>query len=177
VQTNRTFAISLPVNAEAGHLIAKLGMAPLPKEGGFYVSTWSSPKKDAEGRRSGSAILFLITENDFSALHRIGTDEIWHFHAGDPAELIRLNPRTGSKTVEILGPDVAGDHRPQVTVPAGEWQGARIRPLEAPSARGWTLFGCTLSPAWDEREFELGCRETLLCEFPEHREIVCRLTR
>ena len=124
-------------------------------EGGFYASTWTSPKKDAEGRRSGSAILFLITENDFSALHRIGTDEIWHFHAGDPAELIRLNPRTGSKTVDILGPDVAGEHRPQVTVPAG----------------------CTLSPAWDEREFELGLRESLLREFPGHWEIVCSLTR
>lgn len=177
MQTAHVFAISLAVNAEAGHLIAKLGMVPLPMEGGFYASTWTSPKKDAEGRRSGSAILFLITENDFSALHRIGTDEIWHFHAGDPAELIRLNPRTGSKTVDILGPDVAGEHRPQVTVPAGEWQGARIRPSEALAGRGWTLFGCTLSPAWDEREFELGLRESLLREFPGHWEIVCSLTR
>jgi uncharacterized protein len=170
-----SLAISLPVNAEAGHLIEKLKLIALPKEGGFYASTWTSAKKDADGRPFGSAILFLITEDDFSALHRIGTDETWHFNAGDPAELIRLDWRTGSMTVDLLGPDVAGGHRPQVTVPAGQWQGARVRPRKA--ARGWTLFGCTLSPAWDEREFELGLREPLIREFPAHRDVVRSLTR
>jgi uncharacterized protein len=170
-------SISLPVNAEAAHLISKLGMIPLPKEGGFFVSTWISAQRDAHGRPVGSDILFLITADDFSALHRLRTDETWHFNAGDPAELVRLDPRTGSKTIDVLGPDVGDHHKPQATVPAGEWQGARICADGALPARGWTLFSCTLSPAWVEGEFELGLRESLLRAFPAHQDVVRSLTR
>lgn len=158
-------------------MISKLGLVPLPKEGGFYKSTWTSAGKGPDGRAFGSAILFLITDSDFSALHRLGMDEIWHFHAGDPAELVRLDPRTGSCRTLILGPDVAGSHATQAVIPAGEWQAARICPGAAVAAHGWTLFGCTLSPAWDEREFELGRREALVREFPGHAGVIRALTR
>jgi uncharacterized protein len=170
-------SISLAVNAEARQLISRLGMNPLPREGGYFAPVWTSAQRDPAGRPLGSAILFLITEEDFSALHRLKTDEIWHFHAGDPAELVRLDPSAASGRVTLLGPDVAGGHAPQVVVPAGEWQGARISQPGAPGARGWTLFGCTLSPAWDEREFELGRREALVAEFPAHAGLVRALTR
>lgn len=125
------------------------------------------------GRPCGSAILFLITESDFSALHRLGVDEIWHFHGGDPAELSLLDPVAGSCRTLVLGPDASGSHVPQAIVPAGTWQGAR--PCAA--VRGWTLFGCTVSPAWDEREFELGERGSLLLGFPGHEALVRALTR
>lgn len=164
------------MNAGASQLISRLGLSPLPGEGGFYAPTWTSAIRGPEGRACGSAILFLITEADFSALHRLGMDEIWHFHAGDPAELVRIDPRTRGCSVSVLGPDVGGSHAPQGIVPAGEWQGARIR-AGAPSGHGWTLFGCTLSPAWDERECELGQREALLREFPAHSAIIRALTR
>lgn len=165
------------MNAEAARLIRKLGLEPLPGEGGFYTRTWTSPVLGPGGRASGSAILFLMTESDFSALHRLATDEIWHFNAGDPAELVRLDPGTGSCRVAILGPDVADGHVPQALAPAGQWQGARILPGETRPARGWTLLGCTLSPAWDEGEFELGSREALEREFPSHAGIIRTLTR
>ena len=165
------------MNAEAAHLIRKLGLAPLPGEGGFFARTWTSRVKGAEGRASGSAILFLMTENDFSALHRLGTDEIWHFYAGDAAELVRLDPRSGSCRLAVLGPDVAGGHVPQALAPAGQWQGARILPGGPGPGRGWTLLGCTLSPAWDEKEFELGQRKALEHEFPAHAAIIRMLTR
>src|SRR5580658_644676 len=153
------------MNAEAGHLVSRLGLAPLPGEGGFFARTWTSGVRMAGGRPCGSAILFLITESDFSALHRLGMDEIWHFHGGDPAELSLLGPVAGSCRTLVLGPDVAGAHVPQAIVPAGTWQGARPC-APAAGARGWSLFGCTVSPAWDEREFELGERGALLREFP-----------
>jgi predicted cupin superfamily sugar epimerase len=175
VQTPECVYISLPMNAAASQLISRLGLSPLPREGGFYAVTWKSAAQGPGGRASGSAILFLMTETDFSALHRLRTDEIWHYHAGDPAEVVRLDPRTRACSVSLLGPDVAGSHAPQAIVPAGEWQGARIRAGEP--AHGWTLFGCTLSPAWDEREFELGDREGLLREFPDHTAIIRSLTR
>jgi predicted cupin superfamily sugar epimerase len=165
------------MNAEAGHLISRLGLAPLPGEGGFFAPTWTSDKNRADGRACGSAILFLITGSDFSALHRLGMDEIWHFHAGDPAELTLLDPVAASCRTVVLGPDVGGAHVPQAIVRAGTWQGARLGPTVAAGARGWALFGCTVSPAWDERDFELGERASLLREFPGHAELIRALTR
>lgn len=170
----RRLAICLSMNAEAAHLILRLGLAPLPGEGGFFASTWTSTQREPRGRAMGSAILFLITKEDFSALHRLGTDEIWHFNAGDPAELVVLDPTGGTSRVCILGPDVAGAHVPQAVVRAGAWQGARLVPG---GGRGWALFGCTLSPAWDEAEFELGRREDLQRAFPEQAAVIAALTR
>ncbi len=177
MQTGAQLPISLSVNAEARQIISRLGLKPLPREGGFFAPTWTSPRKGPGGRALGSAILFLITAADFSALHRLGMDEIWHFLAGDSAELVRLGPRAGRGRVLVLGADVAGGHLPQVVVPAGEWQGARIIPRRGPGARGWALFGCTLAPAWDEREFELGKRKDLLARFPAHGGLIRLLTR
>jgi predicted cupin superfamily sugar epimerase len=152
-------------------------MKKLPGEGGFFVPTWMSPDKGPGGRAHSSSILFLITKEEFSALHRLRMDEIWHFSAGDPAELVVMGPDADSCRVIVLGADVAGGHFPQAAVMSGEWQGARIRQPGGPGAKGWTLFGCAVTPAWDEREFELGRREALLAEFPSHGELVRGLTR
>jgi predicted cupin superfamily sugar epimerase len=152
-------------------------MIPLPGEGGFFVSTWTSPEVRTDGRPLGSAILFLITETDFSALHRLRSDEIWHFNSGDPMELARLDPVSASVSLITLGPDVAGGELPQAIVPAGHWQGARICPNAGGDAKGWTLLGCTVTPAWDEGEFELGQRDALLAEFPAHGDLIRSLTR
>lgn len=165
------------MNAEAGRLISRLGLVPLPREGGFYAPSWTSPRRGPDGRALASAILFLITPDDFSALHRLGMDEIWQFSAGDPAELVRIDPLAGACRACVLGADVAGGHLPQAVVPSGEWQGARILPGPASPARGWSLFGCTVAPAWDEGDFELGAREALLREFPAHAAIIRALTR
>jgi predicted cupin superfamily sugar epimerase len=164
------------MNVEAEQLISRLGLAALPREGGFFARTWTSSKNRADGRPCGSAIFFLMTKGDFSALHRLGMDEIWHFHAGDPSELTLLDPIEGSIRTMVMGPDVLGDHIAQLVVPAGVWQGARFR-LDSTGVRGWALFSCTVSPAWDEREFELGHREALLREFPAHSGIIRALTR
>ena len=165
------------MNDGASQLISRLGLSPLPGEGGFFARTWTSAARGPDGRATGSAILFLITEADFSAFHRMGIEEVWHYHSGDPAELVRIDPRTRDCRVSVLGPDVAGAHAPQAVVPPGQWLGARIREAGSAAAHGWALFGCTLSPAWDEREFELGSREALLREFPEHAAVIRALTR
>jgi predicted cupin superfamily sugar epimerase len=146
-------------------------------EGGYFARVWTSPESGPGGRALGSAILFLITGAEFSALHRLKTDEIWHFHAGDPAELVMLGPEAGSVRAVVLGADITGGHLPQAVVPAGVWQGARILHPDDRGARGWTLFGCMLAPAWDEREFQLGRREALIAEFPAHAGLIGTLTR
>jgi predicted cupin superfamily sugar epimerase len=165
-------SISLPMNAETGQLISRLGLVPLPGEGGFFAPVWTSPAKMTDGRACASVIRFLITGSDFSALHRLGMDEVWHFQRGDPAELTLLDPKTGTVRSLILGPEA--NHESHAVVPAGTWQGAR---LHAGGTRGWALFGCTVAPAWEENQFELGQRAELLRAFPAHAEIITSLTR
>jgi predicted cupin superfamily sugar epimerase len=162
------------MNAEAGQLISRLRLVPLPAEGGFFAPTWTSRATMADGRACASAIQFLITETDFSALHRLGMDEVWHFHGGDPAELTLLDPVDGAGRSLVLGPDANAGHESYAVVPAGTWQGARLCPG---ARRGWALFGCTVAPAWEERQFELGRRADLLRDFPAHAAHVTALTR
>lgn len=156
-----------PVNLETQHIATALGLTRLPDEGGLFRQTWKS--------EAGSAIYFLLTPEEFSALHRIRTDEIWHFYAGDAVEHVQLDRRGGALRRTRLGSNVLGGDCPQLVVSSGVWQGARI--ASDIGARGWSLLGCTLAPPWNEREFELGARDTLLRDFPAHADLIRALTR
>lgn len=120
-----------------------------------------------------SAAYYLMTAADFSALHRLRSDEVWHFYAGDPVEHVTLDPATGGAVVTRLGADLAAGDRPQVVVPRGVWQGGR--PARGPA--GWSLIGCTVTPAWNEQDCEIGAREALLREFAGAADWVRALTR
>jgi predicted cupin superfamily sugar epimerase len=161
---------------EVERLRARWNLQRLPGEGGFFAQTWRSAPVQAGGRPAGTAILFLLTPEEFSGLHRLDTDEMWHFYAGDPVEHVQLF-QNGAVQHNLLGPDVIGDHLPQLVARAGTWQGARIAPLSLESARGWALVGCTLAPGWAEWAGELGERTALSSQFPQHRELVERFTR
>jgi predicted cupin superfamily sugar epimerase len=175
------------MNAEAQELIARLRLKPLPHEGGFFRQTWVSAERLASGRAAGSAILFLLTADNFSALHRLETDELWHFCAGDAVEHVQFDPREPSVRRIRLGPDVPVDSA-QLIVPGKVWQGARLAETAATAAtpapvaratvrRGWALMSCTLTPAWEEREFTLGRREELTRAFPDQAALIAALTR
>lgn len=166
------------MNESAAAVIARLGLSPLLNEGGYFRRTWSSPTRLPNGRAAGSAIYFLVTSDEFSAFHRLSTDEIWMFHAGDPIEHVQLKPGSPAPRRTLLGPDFAGGHEPQLVVPGGVWQAARGMPLAAAiGACGWSLVSCVMAPAWDEREFTLGPRAELLREFPEAAQWISLLTR
>lgn len=153
------------MNPAARAIVDQLRLEPLPQEGGFYRVTWRNA--------TASAILFLITPEEFSALHRLAQDEVWHFHAGDPVEQIQLDPRAHTVESTRLGPTVGQGDRPQVVVPAGVWQGARL----AEARLGFALLGCTVSPPWTEEGFELAERAALQAAFPSHPAIIHALTR
>lgn len=157
----------------AREIIAKLGLAPLPGEGGFFRVTWRSD--------GGSAILFLLTPEDFSAWHRIAQDELWHFHAGDPVEHLQLHPADGTLRITRLGGNVLDGDVPQVAVARSTWQAARLWPGvstgENKPCQGFALLGCTVTPPWNERGFELGKRDLLQQAYPTHRRWIAALTR
>jgi hypothetical protein len=155
------------MNERARELIELLQLEPLPEEGGFFRQTWRS--------EHGSAIYYLMTPEGFSALHRLAQEETWHFYGGDRVEHVQFDPRGGGIEVSRMGMAIFAGEVPQAHVPAGWWQGARIAPEGA--TQGWTLLGCTLCPPWDERGFELGGREGLLRDFPQHAAWVRALTR
>jgi len=149
------------VNVEAEKIIAALGLAPLPGEGGWFRPTWRSA--------AASAIYYLLTADDFSALHRLQANEVWHFYAGAQVEHVRLAPDAGVGRTTTLGANVLAGEVPQLLVPAGVWQGARLaadNPCDTSASPGWALLGCTSTPAWDEKLFELAERAALLRTFP-----------
>lgn len=155
-------------SATARALIQTLGLVPLPDEGGFFRQTWRG--------NTSSAIFFLLTRDAFSALHRIDQDEVWHYYAGHPVEHLQLDPASGTARATRIGPDVLAGEQPQVPVPAGTWQGARLDPSVA-TEYDYSLLGCTVSPPWDARSFTLGERDALTRAFPGHATLILALTR
>jgi predicted cupin superfamily sugar epimerase len=163
----------------ATRFIALLGLVPLPLEGGFFRRTWTAghalappclPPGVAGERPIGSAILYLLTADSFSALHRLPTDEVYHFYLGDPVELVQLDP-DGRGQRHRLGSDPFAGLRVQTVVPAGAWQGARLEP-----GGEYALMGTTLAPAFADTDLELGRRERLEALYPAWRDAIHALT-
>ena len=158
----------------AAEVITALKLEPLDWEGGWFRRTWESSEKLDE-RRCGSAIYFLITRQNFSALHRVTTTEIFHFYAGAPAELLMLHP-DGHGEWRRLGVDLANGETPQIVIPGNTWQGLRVAD-DAPSQPDWTLLGATLAPEFVWDAFTLGDRETLIRDYPRWADAIHTLTR
>jgi hypothetical protein len=160
----------------ARHLIDTLGLLPHP-EGGFYKETHRATRVvDVDGRtRSAStAIYFLLTADSFSALHRIRSDEVWHFYDGVDVEVVSFD-EDGRLLQQRLGRDPRTGAVPQLVVPAGRWFGSRLADRDDDDA--FALVGCTVAPGFDFADFELGARADLLRQFPSHAAIVRALTR
>ena len=112
----------------ASRLIELLRLEPLPIEGGHFRQTWRSP--------AGTAIYYLLTDDpdSFSALHRLPTDEVYHFYLGDPVEMLMLH-EAGRVEHVTLGQDILGGQRVQHVVPHGVWQASRLRGAHAETRR------------------------------------------
>jgi predicted cupin superfamily sugar epimerase len=154
----------------AEHLIAALGLAPLSVEGGWYRETYRSTTAWPSGKSASTAIYYLLTPDTFSALHRLPTDEIYHFYAGDPVELLLLGPEDAQ--VVLLGADVPAGQVPQVVVPAGTWQGSWLRP-----GGRFALLGTTMAPGFDFADYQPGQRDELRAQYPAWHEWIDRLCR
>jgi predicted cupin superfamily sugar epimerase len=159
----------------AEQVIAELKLKPHP-EGGNFVETFRSaePIERPEGtqRSASTAIYFLLRASEFSAFHRVSSDEVWHHYYGS-AVTLELLQDDGKRSSVRLGSDLISGQRPQVVVPAGVWQAAR--PLAV--APEFALCGCTVAPGFEFEDFELPARAELVARFPEHAELIRQLTR
>jgi predicted cupin superfamily sugar epimerase len=166
------------VNAET--LKSFLNLIPLSIEGGYFAETYRSTEMISpeclQGRYSSprsvsTAIYYLLEPNTFSELHRVASDEIFHFYLGDPVEMLQLWPDDSAKRV-LIGTDIESGMVPQVVVPHGVWQGARLV-----AGGRFALLGCTVSPGFDYADYESGSRQLLSEAYPEHRDMICALTK
>ncbi|MGW4652512.1 cupin domain-containing protein [Kitasatospora sp. NPDC004289] len=147
------------------------GLVPLPAEGGRFDRIWAGPE-DAAGRPAGSVILALLGPGpgDFSALHRLPRDEVWHFYRGDPLELLLLHP-DGTDELVLLGGDGPAP-RVQHVVPGGSWMGARVAP-----GGGWSLFGASMAPGFLPSDYRGGTAPELAAAYPQRAELIRQLCR
>jgi predicted cupin superfamily sugar epimerase len=166
----------------AQEIIAALGLQPHPIEGGFFRETYRSAElipaeslpagyRSRGGRAFGTAIYYLLTQDTFSELHRLPTEEVFHFYLGGPVRMLQLPPGGPAREV-VLGPDIGAGQRPQVVVPAGVWQGSRLEPGAA-----FALLGATMVPGFDFADYEQGDRRQLIGLYPDCAELIRQLTR
>ncbi|MGA1981533.1 MAG: cupin domain-containing protein [Acidobacteriaceae bacterium] len=158
-----------------------LDLTPHPREGGFYIRTYESgellpPAAFADGRYPGprhtaSAIYYLLEPGTFSEMHRLRSDEIFHFYAGDPVEMLQLHA-DGTGSVVRIGKRLDLGERPQQIVLRGTMQGSRLVPGGA-----WALLGCTVSPGFEFADYETATRRELCAKWPGFSELIRELTR
>ncbi len=167
--------------SEVNQLIETLQLVPHP-EGGYYKRIFASSREitfpdDITGRSktrySGTAINYLLESKDFSAWHKITSDEVWFFHRGSAITIHTINPKTKAYNTVILGDPLEVENaRFQHAIKAGTWFAATVN-----ESNSYALVSCAVSPGFDFADFTLANREDLIAEFPEHSAIINRLTR
>ncbi len=162
----------------AQYWIEKLKLAKHP-EGGYFrevyraneiISKKSLPDRYSSFRPFSTSIFFLLKGNEFSAFHRLKSDEIWHFYDGSPLLLYLIDSK-GKLTTVRVGRNPDKNELLQIAIPKGFWFAA-----EVVDKNSFSLIGCTVSPGFDFEDFELGSKELLTNKFPQHKSLIKRLT-
>jgi predicted cupin superfamily sugar epimerase len=148
---------------DAKEIIRALDLQKHPLEGGFYIETFRS--------KLTTAIYYLLTPDSFSEMHRLKSDEIFHFYLGDPVEMLQLFP-DGRGALIRMGCDIRNGYHPQVVVSGKVWQGCRLM-----EGGRFALLGTTMSPGFDSSEYESGKRDELIRQYPDYQKLLTCLTR
>lgn len=163
-------------------IIDHLGLEPLHEEGGLFIQSYCSPETISRehlperyqgDKPFGTAIYYLLTAevDSFSALHKLPTDEMYHFYLGDPVELLQLHPDGTSRRV-ILGQDLLAGQKLQHLVPHGVWQGSHLIP-----GGNFALLGTTMAPGYTPEDYVAGVAGELITQYPDQAELIRQLTR
>jgi uncharacterized protein len=165
------------LDKDAQYWINHLGLSPHP-EGGYYRATYKSdltiarsalPSSYQGDRSASTAIYFLLDGRDFSAFHRIASDEVWQFYCGSSLVVYVIDPEGDYSELHLGG---GSDEVFQAVVKAGCWFASRVK-----DAAGFALVGCTVAPGFDFADFELAVRSELVAAYPQHRKLLEELTR
>jgi predicted cupin superfamily sugar epimerase len=149
-------------------------------EGGYFKENYRSdliiakehlPENFHGNRAASTSIYFLLEKDQFSAFHRIASDEIWHFYAGDCIVIYELDEK-GSLIEHRLGSDPEKNESFQIVISAGSWFAARLE-----NGGEFALVGCTVAPGFDFAEFEMAERSLLIELYPVHTNLIMSLTR
>lgn len=160
------------------YLIKVLGLQPHP-EGGYFkeiyrssgeINSESLDSRYVGNRNYASSIYFLLTSDTFSAFHKINQDEIWHFYDGSPIK-IHMISETGDYSNVIVGKNLKQGEKLQFVVPGGYWFAANVI-----NNNDYSLVGCTVSPGFDFKDFQLADRNEFIAKFPKHKEVITNLT-
>ena len=163
-------------NKKAQYLKERLDLSELPGEGGYYKETYRSDKtiilpSETDGERSiSTSIYYLLDGTQFSAFHRLKSDEIWHFYIGSSITLYIINKMENLSEVK-LGSNIEKGELFQIQIRAESWFAATVNDISS-----YALIGCTVSPGFDYLDFELGDRKKLIERYPQHRSIIEKLT-
>ena len=157
-------------NQEVQTIVSALSMQPHP-EGGYYSEVYRSPIEiPGKERQLMTSIYFLLTSDNVSNFHRIKSDELWFHHAGSPITVHILNQDKRHIKINV-GSDVLNGEQPQALVKGGEIFGSSVD-IE----NSYALVSCVVAPGFDFQDFELFNRAELIEQFPNHEEIITRLT-
>ncbi len=164
-------------------VVKHLGLQPLPLEGGYYIQSYRSSESiagnalpdryNSANHLFGGAIYYLLTDHpdSFSALHKLKTDELYHFYLGDPVQLTMLTA-DGAMQLHTLGQNLFAHQHVQLSVPHGVWQGSRLI-----AGGKFALLGTTMAPAFEPEDYVHGERAALLSQYPNYSAQILELTR
>lgn len=158
----------------AEQIKALLKLEPHPIEGGSFRQTWAaagSLQLPRGTRAQGTAIYYLLEQGQFSEMHVLDSDEMFHFYLGDPVEMLQLFP-DGRSALLTLGPDLSAGQEVQVLVPAGVWQGTRLI-----GDGKLALLGCTVVPGFDYADYRNASYDELAGKWPDQKDRIRALTR
>ena len=157
------------MNEQAKYWIRKLDLREHP-EGGFFTEVYRSKRyvhlPEYDGPRSVcTAIYYLLVADQFSFFHRIKSDEIWHYYAGSSLLLHIIEEKeNGTRLMDIrLGSNFDNNEAFQVVINSGSWFAASIT-----DNGSYSLVGCTVSPGFEYRDWEIGQMQTLSRLYPQY---------
>ena len=163
----------------ADNIVEILGLTSHP-EGGFYRENYRSsdifkPVRDngsstGAERNLATSIFFLLKGKQVSAFHRLKSDEIWYYHMGSPLKIYFIDKK-GELSIHCMGVDILNDQKLQLIIPKETIFAAEIIDKES-----YTLLGCLVTPGFCFDDFELTKRDYLLEKYPQHSDIILRLT-
>ena len=167
------------MHEKARYYIDRLMMNKHP-EGGYYNELYRSgeifeadilPGRYSGNRAFSTSIYFLLPGNEVSTFHRLRSDEIWHFYDGAPVTIYIIDEK-GNLEKKVMGNNLENGEVLQAVIPQNSWFGAEVNDL-----RAFALVGCTVSPGFDFSDFELGSRDRLTAKFPQHSDLIKKLTK